>query len=211
MGIRSALLVVASVLSAAPLRAQWPANPGQNLAVCTHSGDQAVPKIAATGDGKTWLGWFDNASGSYAVYVQLLDAAGVEQFPHNRLLVSSQPPARARVDWDLIADSSGDCVLAFTDTRAGSYLDVYAYRIGQGGTFLWGANGVTLSSNADYEPSPHVTETSEGSFVFVWPRIPNPGTGSIRMQKLDAAGVPQFAADGIPIQGGTNEHPAFCD
>src|SRR6185503_3972312 len=76
---------------------------------------------------------------------------------------------------------------------------------------LWGANGVTLSSNSDYEPSPKIAETSDGNFVVVWPRIPNSGTGSIRVQKLDANGVPQFAADGIPIQGGTNEHPAFCD
>jgi hypothetical protein len=55
-----------------------------------------------------------------------------------------------------------------------------------------------------------VTQTSDGSFVFVWPRLPSSGAGSIRMQKLDAAGNPQFAADGIPIQGGTNEQPAFC-
>jgi hypothetical protein len=205
------LVLLAVFALAAPLPAQWSGNPAVNLAVCTHTGDQAVPKIAATGDGRTWIGWFDNTSGSYAVYVQLLDADGVEQFPHNGLLVSANPQSSSLVDWDLIADSSGNCVLAFTDTRAGSDLDIYAYKISPTGVFLWGANGVTLSSNTDFEPSPKVTETSDGNFVFVWPRIPNSGTGSIRMQKLDASGVPQYAADGIPIQGGTNEHPAFCD
>jgi hypothetical protein len=206
-----ALVLAVSVLATRPLFAQWSGNPAQNMAVCDHTGDQAVPKVAATGDGKTWLGWFDNTGGSYAVYVQLLDADGAEQFPHNGLLVSSNSQAGSLVDWDLIADSQGNCVLAFTDTRAGTDLDVYAYRISPGGTFLWGANGVTLSSNADYEPSPKVTETSDGNFVFVWPRIPNSGTGSIRIQKLDPAGNLQYAADGIPIPGGSNEHPAFCD
>ena len=208
---RAALLLASSTILVASLPAQWSGNPGVNLAVCNAANDQAVPKVAATGDGKTWFGWFDQRSGSYAVYVQLLDAGGNETFPHNGLLVSANSQSSSLVDWDLKADAQGNCVLAFTDTRAGTDLDVYAYRISQNGTFLWGANGVTLSNNTDYEPSPKLAQTSDGSFVFVWPRIPNSGTGSIRMQRLDANGVPQFAADGIPIQGGTNEHPAFCD
>jgi hypothetical protein len=208
---RAALVLASTILLAPSVLAQWSGNPGQNLAVCDAANDQSVPKMAATGDGKTWMGWFDERSGSYAVYVQLLDAGGVEQFPHNGLLVSANPQASSLVDWDLKADSQGNCVLAFTDTRAGTDLDVYAYRITQNGTFLWGANGVTLSNNADYEPSPKLTQTSDGSFIVVWPRIPNSGTGSIRMQKLDGNGVVQFVADGIPIQGGTNEKPAFCD
>src|SRR5262249_32059350 len=85
------------------------------------------------------------------------------------------------------------------------------YRISPAGAFLWGANGVALSNNNDYEPSPKVTQASDGSFVFVWPRLPASGTGSIRMQKLDAAGNPQFVADGIPIRAGPNEQPAFGD
>src|SRR6185436_3238652 len=210
--LRTALILGCStLLLSSSLRAQWSGNPAQNLAVGDANGDQAVAKIAATGDGKTWIGWFDQRSGSYAVYVQLLGADGSETFPHNGLLVSSNPQSSSLVDWDLKADSQGNCVLAFTDTRAGTDLDVYAYRISPSGTFLWGANGVTLSSNSDYEPSPKIAETSDGNFVVDWPRIPNSGTGSIRVQKLDANGVPQFAADGIPIQGGTNEHPAFCD
>ena len=211
MKLEAAVSSAALLLLAPPIAAQWSSNPVVNLPVCTHANDQAVPKAAATGDGKTWIGWFDSVSGSYAVYVQLLDTGGVAQLAPGGLLVSANPQASSLVDWDLIADSQGNCVLAFTDTRAGSDLDVYAYKISPAGAFLWGANGVVLSNNADYEPSPKVTETSDGSFVFVWPRIPSSGTGSIRMQKLDTAGNPQFVADGIPIPGGTNEEPAFCD
>src|SRR5215510_4911465 len=121
------ILLFCSVLAAIafPAQAQWSSNPAVNLAVCDHTGDQAVPKVAATGDGKTWLGWFDNTSGSYAVYVQLLDADGVEQFPHNGLPVSANPQLSSLVDWDLKADSQGNCVLVFTDSRAGTDLDVY--------------------------------------------------------------------------------------
>lgn len=191
--------------------AQWSPNAAVNLAVGDRTSEQVTPKVAADGAGGTWIGWFDHASGNYDVYVQHLDRDGVEQFAHNGLLVSNNPSNSSLVDWDLMCDSSGNCVVVFSDARAGSDLDVYAYRISPGGTFLWGANGVALSSNADFEPAPRACETSDGNFVFAWARLPSPGDGTIRVQKLDAAGNPQYSAEGFPISGATGEDLAFCD
>lgn len=207
---RAALALAALVSISGALRAQWSSNPAANLGVCTHSGDQAVPKLAATGDGKTWMGWFDNTSGSYAVYVQLLDVDGTELLPHDGLLVSNQPQSTSLVDWDLISDAQGSAVLAFTDTRAGGDLDVYAYRIDQAGQFLWGANGVTLSANADFEANPRLAATSDGNLVCVWSRLPSGSDGSVRMQKLDASGAAQYPANGLGITGAAGEDPGFA-
>ncbi|HTF88227.1 MAG TPA: hypothetical protein VK843_07435, partial [Planctomycetota bacterium] len=113
------------------------------------------------------------------------------------------------VNWDLISDGAGGCVLAFTDTRAGSDLDVYAYRVGAAGQQLWGANGVALSNNAVFEADPAIARTSDGSFVFAWANLPSPGPGSIRLQKLDGGGNPQYIADGLLIAGPNTEKPAF--
>lgn len=192
-------------------RAQWSSDPLANLAVCAQPGDQAVPEIAAVGDGRTWVGWFDNRSGSYALYVQLLDRDGVPQLPADGLLVSANPQSTALVGWDLEADPSGDAVLVFTDTRAGSDLDVYAYRITPAGSFAWGPNGVTLSANDDYEPSPNVARLDDGSFAFVWSRSPSSGGGSVRHQRLDAAGTPLHAPEGLAISGTASERPGFAD
>ena len=191
--------------------AQWSSNPALNTPVSVLPGDHAVPKLAVTGDGRTWLGWFDNRNGSYGVYVQLLDAGGNPQFAANGLLVSSNPQSSSLVDWDLECAANGDAVLVFTDTRAGTDLDVYAYRITPSGTFAWGANGVTLSQNGEFEPSPNCAVLDNGSSVFVWGRTPTSGTGSIRVQVLDAAGTPQFPMDGFGISGLTNERPGFAD
>ena len=196
-------------LCCAPLAAQWPSNPGLNLAVCDSSGDQAVPKIAAGGDGSTWMAWFDNRGGSYAVYAQKLDAQGQEVFPHNGLLISNQPQSTSLVDWGICSDGAGGVVLAFTDTRVGGDLDVYAYRIDGAGSFLWGANGIALSNNADYEANPKVAALSDGSFVVTWSRTPSSGPGSVHMQKLDPSGVPQFAGQGLEIVGPGTEKPGF--
>lgn len=196
---------------ATPALAQWSSNPNLNLAIADRTGEQVTAKIAADGFGGTWVGWFDHASGNYDVYVQYLDGAGNETFPHNGVLVSSNPSNSSLVDWDLMCASNDDCVIVFSDARAGSDLDVYAYRIDTLGNHVWGANGVTLSNNADFEPAPKVCETSDGQFVVVWMRSPSPGDNTIRMQRLDAAGNVLYAAEGLPISGAAGEDLGFCD
>lgn len=206
------LVLLACGLLADGAFASWSSDPSQNVPVVVRSGDQAVTKIAATPDGGCYVAWFDNGSGNYDVYLQRLDINGDPQFAPNGMLVSNHTQSSSLVDWDLISDSSGNAVVVFTDVRAGSDLDVYAYRISPAGAFLWGPDGVTLSADTVFEASPRVVETSDGQFVFVWARLPDTGVGAIVIQKLDAAGNPQLGPSGITIPGGgTNERPAFCD
>jgi hypothetical protein len=207
-----ATLAAVGISLAAPATApaQWPADPAENLAIADRPSEQVIPKIAATPDGGVYIAWFDLASGSYDVYLQRLDAAGVEQFPHNGLLISDEPQNTFLVDWDLIADSQGNAVIVFTDIRDGGDLDVHAYRVSPGGDFLWGAEGVALSANLDFEPAPRVAEASDGDFVFVWSRLPDTADGTIVMQRLSPEGVPQLQAGGLPIAGAPGEDPGFA-
>ena len=99
------------LVATASLSAQFPATSATNAPIANASGDQAVPKLAVTADGGSWIAWFDGSVGGYAVRIQRLDRNGYEQFPHNGLLVSSNPQSTSLVDWDLITDSSGNAVL----------------------------------------------------------------------------------------------------
>ena len=194
-----------------PAAAQWSSDPLLNLSIADRASEQVVPKIAAAPDGSCYVAWFDHASGNYDVYLQRLDAAGNEQWAHNGIAVSTHPQNSSLVDWDLIADGAGNAVVVFTDARAGSDLDVYAYRVTAGGDMLWGADGIALSANADYEPSPRVTQAGDGDFVVIWPRLPDVGDGAIMMQRLAPDGTLRFAAGGIPVVAEPGEDPAFCD
>ena len=196
---------------AAPAAAQWSSDPAANLSIVTKSGEQVTPKLAATPDGSTWVAWFDNAAGSYDVYCQRLDAAGNPQFAAAGLLVSDHAQSTSLVDWDLIADPAGNAVLVFTDTRDGGDLDVFAYKLAPTGAMLWGADGVQLSTNNDYEPAPRVCRASDGDFVFVWARLPSVGDGGLMMQRLSPAGVPELAPGGLLVVTQPGEDPAFCD
>ncbi len=198
------LLVLVSLVANAP--SQWPSSPAANVSVADGTGEQVLPKIAATLDGGSYVGWFDNRAGVYEVRLQRLDRDGVEQWAHNGIVVSNNPQSTSLVDWDLICDSDDHCVLTFTDTRAGGDLDCYAYRVTPVGTQLWGGNGVAVSNNVDFEANPRVVEATDGDFVFTWV---NSGTRTVRVQRLDRAGLPRFVQDGVSLLGDTGATPGF--
>lgn len=191
--------------------AQWSDDPLVNLTVADGAGTQTLPEIGHTSDGGLWVAWFDDSAGSFAVRAQLLDAAGVEQFPHNGILVSDHPQDSALFGWDMIVDSDDHAVIVFSDVRSGGDLDVYAYRVAPDGTEVWGADGVTISDNTDFEPAPRVAEASDGQFVVVWLRDPSVGDGDIRMQRLTRAGAPLLAVGGVPVVAVSGESPGFVE
>lgn len=204
----SLLIAVDATLVGAP-RAFWSANPSQNLAIADRSGGEVIPLVASTSDGGVYVAWFDSTAGSFRVYLQRLDAAGREQWPHNGVLVSAHPQNTALFGWDMIADSQGNAVLVFSDIRDGGDLDVFAYKVGPDGQELWGADGVQLSANPDFEPAPRVVETSDGDFVFAWQRDPSAGDGDIHMQRLSPAGALRYAPGGIVAVSSAGEDPGF--
>jgi len=202
-----ALLLLAALPAAA--LAVWSADPQVNLAIADRASDQVVPKIAARAGGGCYVGWFDLASGNYDVYLQRLDAGGNEQWSHNGILVSGHAQDTWITDWDLIADSGGGAVLVFADIRAGGDLDVYAYRVSASGDPLWGADGLALSVDADFDPSPRVTETADGDFVVVWGKSPDAGDGKIMMQRIAPDGTLLLPAGGLAVAGDAGESPGF--
>ncbi|MCA9242671.1 MAG: hypothetical protein KDA32_01855 [Phycisphaerales bacterium] len=200
-----------TVLTAVTAFSQWSTDPNVDNIVYNGLGDQVTPKIASTSDGGVYVGWFDNRAGNYDMRLQRYDAAGFPQFDPNGLLISDKAQNSSLVEWDLIADSSDNAVLVFTDLRNGVDLDVQAYRISPAGAFLWGADGVGISNNSEYEPAPSVAELSDGRFIVIWAWLPSSGTGAIRGQLLDPNGRKNYAADGDDLitPSVANERPAF--
>lgn len=215
-GVASAASICTIAAVATVAAANYPSDPAVNLPVVVKQGEQVLPKTGvlpytASPPGGMWVGWFDNAGGSYRVYVQLLDPSGTPFFPAAGLLVSANPQSSSLVDWDLAVDNDGNAILVFTDTRSGGDLDVFAYKIDPSGQFLWGPNGIELSLNPDFDPSPMVTMASDGDAVVVWGRFPDTGDGDLRMQRIAADGSVRFAAGGIAIASATGETPGFAD
>jgi len=70
----------------------------------------------------------------------------------------------------------------------------YAYKISPAGSFLWGPDGVTLTSEtARYQMWPKAAVLSDGSVAVAWWYVYTPtNTTWVKFQRLNSNGVPQY-------------------
>ncbi|HNY01057.1 MAG TPA: carboxypeptidase-like regulatory domain-containing protein [Bacteroidales bacterium] len=172
---------------------QWSSNPAVNNAICTLSGEQAIPKVATCANGDTYIGYFSSESGNYNVRLQRLDAAGNALWAADGILISSKPQDSWLTDWDMTCDGSNHAILVFNDIRTGN-TNVVGYRISPSGSFVWGNDGLQLSNNSAFNAAPKVVATEAGNIVVAWTSDDN-----IIMQKISAAGVVQWGPAGITL------------
>ena len=182
---------------------QWSNDPNVNLQISGAAGEQALPKIANTTNNGTYICWFDNRNGSYAVYLTRLNALGIVML--SETLISNNPQSSSLVDYDMITDDSGNAIIAFTDTRNGSNINPFVYKISPNGDFLWGANGITLANDANtFQPNPKLAKTTDNSIVITWTYSSTPN--QIAFQKISPGGVKQWGIDPIYLAGTGTEN-----
>lgn len=173
--------------------AQWSDNPAINNAISTMSGEQAIPKIATCPNGDSYIGFFSQELGNYNLRLQRLDSQGNQLWATNGILISNNTSDSWLTDWDMAADADNHCIMTWQDIRNGNN-NAYAYRISPEGTLEWGANGIALSNNSEFNASPKVVTTKAGNSVFAWM------SGSvIIMQKISPAGEKLWGPDGITL------------
>ncbi len=193
------LFLLSVLLLAGYVSAQWSDDAGTNLQITDMGGEQTIPKIALAGNGDYFVGYFSVVTGNlYHVYLQRLNNDGYPQWADNGILVSDHPSMTWLTDWDMAADDDGYAILAFQDIRTGNN-NVFAYRISPDGDFVWGEDGIQLSTGDSFDVAPVVTVTAEGNAVIVWQ-----SEGDIIMQKISPDGTKQWGEWGITLSGANN-------
>ena len=199
--IFTTLLIISLVFT---LSAQWTDDPLSNTIVNNLSGSQAVPHIAYDASGNFYVGFYSNDAGNYDIRLQYYTFDGIAQWAANGIIVSSHPQNSWVTDWDLTTDNNGNCVLAFNDVRDGN-ANIYTYAISPTGTFLWGADGIALTSDPEFEAVPSITVTSSNNVIVAWSR-PTTTEAVIVMQKITPAGNLEWGNNGIIYQTGSQNY-----
>lgn len=169
---------------------QWSTNPAANLTLADMGGEQVQPKIRATPDGGCYVSWFDNRAGGYDVYLQRLNAAGVEQWPHNGVLVRDRGVS-STVDYELVVDGAGNALVAYNDdTVVAGTQQVVVQKVDAAGNLLWGAAGKVVSDGvASWGAPPRMCLTAGDGVAVAYT-----GTNTVLLQKLDSAGSAIWAS-----------------
>lgn len=188
--VRHSLVVLAffaCFVLAAAASAQFSDDPAANLRVADRTNEQVQPKVVPTADGGCYVSWFDNAAGGYDVYLQRLDANGVEQWAHNGVLVADRGFSSTQ-DYGLAVDTAGNALLSFRDD-SGANVQIAAAKVDPAGTLLWGSGGILLTATSDFVAAPKIAGTSDGNVVVAWTQDTD-----VVAVKLDPNGAPLWAA-----------------
>ena len=177
--------------------AQWSPDPMLNLALADGPGDQVQAKVRPLPDGGWWVSWFNNdpndpPPAGYDVYLQRLDADGVEQLPHNGILIADLSNSSTQ-DYGLDVDADQNALLAFLDTREGSTQQVTAVKVSPLGELIWGEFGVQLTADLNFHGQPKIAATSDGNAIVAWI-----SASQTVLQKLDPDGQPLWS-EGVSL------------
>jgi len=174
--------------------AQWPSDPMENHAISTMAGEQAIPKVATSTNGITYMAWFSN-EGNYNVRLQKLDVFGNILWEDGGLLISDHPAMTWLTEWDMTIDYADHAILTFQDIRNGNN-DVFAYRISPDGEFIWGANGIEMSTGPAFDVAPKVCITDANNACFAWQ-----ADDVVILQKISPEGDKLWGESGITLSG----------
>jgi hypothetical protein len=175
---------------------QWIAN---GVAVCSESGDQLQPALVSDGASGAILAWSDTRTGAQQIYAQRIDGGtGLGQWVLGGvLLTATQPGLKGRPV--LASDGAAGAIVAWEDGRNAADNDVYAQRLTAAGAPLWTASGVQVAA-ADNAATPAIVSDGAAGAIVAWTDERN-GTSDLFAQRLDAAGAPQWTANGVTVCG----------
>ncbi len=171
------------------------------MAVCTNAADQTAPVLIEDGAGGTIIAWQDWRSGNRDIYTQRIDSLGNVLWTANGLGVVVKNTNQSSPK--IVSDGADGAVIVWEDSINGN-LDIFAQHILGNGTTAWTSGGVAVCAAVDKQTNPRVVVDATGATYFTWQDRRNGNDYDIYCQKLNAAGAPQWTANGVAISTATN-------
>jgi hypothetical protein len=171
----------------------WPEN---GVPVCTDSGFQAGQVAVSDGAGGAIIAWWDFRS-TGDIYAQHISALGAALWTTNGVPLCLKQGRQQ--DCVIASDGAGGAIVAWDDTSGVTNNDIYAQRITGSGTALWTTNGVPLCTLPDRQREAQIIADGVGGAIVVWRDERTWPASDLFMQRVNDAGVVQWAANGVAL------------
>lgn len=189
-----AVCTALALFGSVAVQAQWSTDPAASLIVADVDNGTTQPKMAPTPDGGFYVSWFDNIGNGFDIRLQRLDANGNALWAHNGILVADRGYS-STYDYGLTVDADGNAYLSFNCCENGAADEHIAVsKVRPDGSLAWGASGIDVSTADEGIYNAYVSPAEGDKVVVAWS-----SEGGVRVQKLDADGNAQWAADGVLI------------
>ena len=145
----------------------WAVN---GIIVCNEVGYQVKPKIATDGNHGAIICWEDGRNTSNTgsdIFAQRINSNGVLIWDPAGLAISEITGNQSQPE--ITTDNAGGAIIAFLDNFSSPpFVDIYAQRIGSGGTNLWALGGEPICTTLEDQFQHKIIVTNTGSAIVCW-------------------------------------------
>jgi hypothetical protein len=192
------IAIVLALLSSAPGYATWVYD---GLAISTAADNQTNPMIASDGAGGAIITWHDYRSGNADIYAQRVNASGAAQWTTDGVALCTATSNQQRPT--IVSDGTGGAIVTWYDHR-GEDCDIHAQRVNASGVVQWMADGVVLCMAAGDQIHPQIVSDGANGAIVTWQDYRS-GNYDIYVQRVNASGAVQWAANGVALCTATGE------
>ena len=186
------------------------------------TGYQAMPRVVSDGAGGVIVVWLDGRAGfcdeslmaECDIYGQRLDSAGALLWGSAGVPVSTAANNQGVNGLAMVSDAAGGAIVAFSDSRAGEGLTVYAQRIDTSGNPVWPVNGVLFGQQPNANDTPDIAQLElisdgSGGAIGAWYFTSNmaPSTISLRAQRISSTGQLLWGSVPVAVPGVSASDP----
>ena len=171
------------------------------------------PEVVSDGAGGAIIFWTRGIDPATDIYAQRVNSAGVNQWTASGVLICGAPNRQYVAD--AVADGAGGAIVTWTDDRQG-LSDVFAQRVNASGVAQWTSDGVAVCTAANLQTYVELVGDGSGGAIMAWlDGRGSPYPYAFYARRVNAAGVPQWTADGVALSTNTydeesNQPPAIA-
>jgi len=187
------------------VQAQWSTDPNENTLVTNAEENQKEPFIITDGNGGVIIAWRDYQYNSSIfggdILVQKFDNEGNAAWSDNGIAVNAAALGKGYFSPVMVEDGYGGAIIGWGRTPGFFYnYDILAQKINADGERIWAMNDVIVSDRSGTESFHQIVSDDSCGAILTWTHLPGtPGSTDIYAQRVDSAGNPRWANDGVEI------------
>jgi hypothetical protein len=177
------------------------------IAVCSKTTHQKNPKILSDDNGGAIIVWEDSLNNYWDIYAQRVSSTGSLLWASTGVVVCNSP--NTQINPRLKSDGFGGAIFTWQDKRNNVDYDIYAQRIDNNGIAQWTANGVVICNSVNTQNNPRIEPDGSNGALIGWTDKRNAVDNNIYAQRINSAGVVQWASNGVLVCGASNNQSAI--
>ena len=158
--------------------------------------NQQKPAITSDGNGGAIITWYDNRSGNQTtdIYAQRIDSNGVVQWATDGVEICTA--TYSQYDPQIISDGNGGAIIAWLDSRYGTFNTHFAQRVDANGNLQWTSDGIPVCLVGRSQAYLNMISDGTGGAILSWK---DEIVDRIYTQRINAIGDTLWKAAGVLV------------